>query len=96
MWRKTIIITRKHVWYSGLVQGVGFRFTARRLAGTCAVTGVVKNLSDGRVELIVEGEAEQVERYLALLEQEMHGYIESQEAVDEEARGDMSGFEVTF
>src|SRR5262249_24196810 len=46
---------RATVHYSGHVQGVGFRYAARSIAGKYAVTGFVQNLSDGRVRLVVEG-----------------------------------------
>ena len=46
---------QREVYYSGRVQGVGFRYTVRSLASRMAVTGFVKNLPDGRVHLVVEG-----------------------------------------
>ena len=46
---------RRVVHYSGRVQGVGFRYTVRTLATRFAVTGFVRNLADGRVQLVVEG-----------------------------------------
>ena len=47
---------RMHVYFSGRVQGVGFRFTACRLARPLGLTGWVKNLWDGRVEMEVQGD----------------------------------------
>ena len=49
----------RQVFYSGKVQGVGFRYTAKRIAGGYEVTGWVKNLPDGRVELQVMAEEEE-------------------------------------
>jgi acylphosphatase len=49
---------------SGRVQGVGFRFFAERAARSAGVRGWVRNLSDGRVETVVEGEESAVARYL--------------------------------
>jgi acylphosphatase len=46
---------RRQIYYSGRVQGVGFRYTVRQLAEPRDVTGFVQNLPDGRVELVVEG-----------------------------------------
>ena len=43
---------RMQIFFSGTVQGVGFRFTAERLARRFPVTGFVRNLEDGRVEVV--------------------------------------------
>jgi acylphosphatase len=55
---------RRRVRYSGRVQGVGFRFTSLRLAQSFQVSGYVRNLDDGRVELVAEGDADQVRSFL--------------------------------
>jgi acylphosphatase len=55
---------RREVYYSGRVQGVGFRYTVRRLAAGYAVTGFVKNLPDGRVQLVTEGTVGEVVRFV--------------------------------
>ena len=47
---------RREVYFSGQVQGVGFRYTVMRIASTLEVTGHVRNLPDGRVQLIAEVE----------------------------------------
>ena len=47
---------RLHVYFSGHVQGVGFRYSVKQLSLEFDVTGWVKNLPDGRVELVTEGE----------------------------------------
>lgn len=67
--------TRAHVIYSGYVQGVGFRYTARMLASRLPVSGWVRNLSDGTVELEVQGEKDEVESYLRQLATEMKHHI---------------------
>jgi acylphosphatase len=66
---------RRRVWYDGRVQGVGFRATARSLAGGFPVAGYVRNLPDGRVELVVEGEAAAVASFLDAVDREMGPYI---------------------
>lgn len=66
---------RRTIWYSGTVQGVGFRYTASRIATRYDVTGRIRNLRDGRVECIVEGPIEQIEAFLEDLGEQMSGYI---------------------
>jgi acylphosphatase len=74
---------RKRVLYSGQVQGVGFRYTTRELARGFAVTGFVRNLPDGRVELVAEGEADEVTDFLDALAERMASYVESHTIHDE-------------
>jgi acylphosphatase len=54
---------RMQVFYSGCVQGVGFRDTAKTVAAGFEVTGVVRNLPDGRVELVAEGAHGELEAF---------------------------------
>jgi len=64
----------KHVFYEGRVQGVGFRYTVRQLAKGYDVIGWVKNLPDGRVELLAGGQSEEVKGLLeAIIESELAG-----------------------
>ena len=60
-------IERRHVFYRGRVQGVGFRATAWHLARRFAVAGFVRNLDDGRVELVAEGRPGEVAAFLDAL-----------------------------
>jgi acylphosphatase len=85
----------KHVYYSGQVQGVGFRYTAQHVAEDFKVAGFVRNLSDGRVEVSAEGAPNQVNGFLSTLAQRMAGYIEQTEAVDEPPTG-AKGFRVRY
>lgn len=66
---------RREVLYSGRVQGVGFRYTVHRLARNYEVTGFVRNLPDGRVHLVAEGQADQLDRFLQDVARTMSGYI---------------------
>jgi acylphosphatase len=77
----------KHVRYSGQVQGVGFRYTAQRLAEDLPVTGYVRNLPDGDVELVAEGEPEDVEAFLAAVARRMAGYIRGGDVRDVPSAG---------
>lgn len=56
--------TRRHYYFSGRVQEVGFRYTAFYIAENLGLTGWVANLSDGRVELEVQGKAETIGQLL--------------------------------
>ncbi len=63
---------RSHILVKGRVQQVGFRFYAREIALQTNVTGWVKNLPDGNVEIVVEGEKAQIEDFLQKLQE---GYL---------------------
>ena len=74
---------RRRVYYTGRVQGVGFRYTSQRLAQEHAVAGYARNLPDGRVELVAEGGPGAVEALLASIGKQMHGYIRDIQVVNE-------------
>jgi acylphosphatase len=79
----SVAAERRVVHYRGQVQGVGFRFTARVIAGGFAVTGYVQNLADGRVRLVCEGTAAELDRFLAEVRAELgHHLTDEQIAVD--------------
>jgi acylphosphatase len=64
------------VFYEGNVQGVGFRYSVRQIAKGFDITGSVRNLRDGRVELLVAGEEDEVRAFLeAILQSELRGHI---------------------
>ena len=63
------------VYFSGCVQGVGFRYTTLQVAKEFEVTGAVANLSDGRVQLEAEGNSRTVSEFIASVEDRLHGYI---------------------
>jgi acylphosphatase len=73
----------KHVFYSGRVQGVGFRYTAQNVAEDYEVAGFVRNLPDGMVEVLAEGSPQQVDAFLTALAQRMAGYIDQTRVVEE-------------
>ncbi len=66
---------RRQVTYTGNVQGVGFRYTTCRIARGYEVGGFVRNLPDGRVEVLVEGAVEEIDRFLDELAEQMAGHI---------------------
>lgn len=86
---------RLRVLYSGHVQGVGFRYTVKSLAPGFEVTGVVRNLPDGRVELIAEGSTEELEAFrVAVRESGLGRLIRHEDAQWSDARGEFRGFEI--
>lgn len=66
---------RRRAVYQGRVQGVGFRATVRRLASGFAVTGFVRNMPDGSVEVVAGGEVEELDRFLAAIAREFSSKI---------------------
>lgn len=74
---------RRRVHYSGRVQGVGFRFTAERLARGFAVVGHVRNLADGRVELVIEGETPVLDAFLGAVRSELGAKIHATASMTE-------------
>ena len=67
----------KRVFYEGRVQGVGFRYTVRQLATGFDVVGWVENLIDGRVQMEVQGGAEEIDEFLqAIRDSHLRGYID--------------------
>ena len=84
------------VFYSGNVQGVGFRFTAHSLAKRFEITGFARNLGGGRVELVCEGAPEEVRDFLSAVEDQMKPHIRSKGVEEDKATGEFSGFEIRF
>jgi acylphosphatase len=82
------------VHYAGRVQGVGFRATAVSLARGFAVGGWVRNLSDGRVALLVEGDAAEVERFLRAVREHWGSYIADEQITQAEPTGRPAGLQV--
>jgi len=66
---------RRRMTFSGRVQGVGFRATCHWLARGYDVVGYVRNLPDGRVELVAEGDSTEIDRFLDAIRQETGGFI---------------------
>jgi len=87
---------RIHVYYSGRVQGVGFRFTIEKLSQQLNLTGWVKNLPDGRVETICEGSEEDLSLFLEKVKKIMGEYV-ARESVDwTPATGGFKSFDIAF
>ncbi len=67
--------TARHVIFRGNVQGVGFRYTARQTAQQYRVTGFVRNLPDGAVEMFIQGAAQDIDACLQEIQESFAGYI---------------------
>lgn len=67
------------VHFTGRVQGVGFRYATLQVSREFEVAGWVANLPDGRVQLEVEGDKSEVDRFVAAVEERMHGHIRKTE-----------------
>jgi acylphosphatase len=89
-------LQRCEVYYSGRVQGVGFRYTVRSLAQGFAVAGYVKNLPDRRVQLVVEATAAEIEAFLAAIRTEMGHYVADTQELPGPATGRFDGFAIRF
>lgn len=89
-----VVIERRRVFYSGRVQGVGFRYTAQSTARSFPVTGWVRNLADGRVELVAEGEKAEIDCFLGRIAESLGSNIRHVEQFSEKATGEFRGFEI--
>lgn len=87
---------RRHVYYSGSVQGVGFRFTAIECSRPFAVSGFVRNLADGRVELVAEGEAAVLDAFLDSIDHAMARNIRTKQIDNLAANGEFDGFQIRY
>ncbi len=87
---------RVHVWITGRVQGVFFRAYTRDAAHTIGVTGWVRNLPDGRVEAVFEGEPDKVERMIEWCRKgSPMSRIESVDLLEEIYTGDFDRLAIT-
>ena len=88
-------VKRAHIFVSGRVQGVFFRGNARKRAEELLLTGWVKNLPDGRVEIVCEGVDEDVEAFIAWCREGSRlAKVERTEVEYEDYRGEFAEFEI--
>ncbi len=80
------------VYFTGRVQGVGFRYAAHEVAREFEVAGFVCNLPDGRVHLEAEGTPEEVEAFVAAVGERMHGFVRKVDRVPSRRSPQFSGF----
>jgi len=89
-------MTQAHILYSGRVQGVGFRFSVRRYATNLELKGWVKNLPDGRVEALVEGDKDKIQELCRDIKSDYAECIHDMKINFQEAEEKYKEFEVTF
>ncbi len=83
------------IFYSGYVQGVGFRYTAKSVAAGFDVTGYVRNLPDGRVELVAEGTKDELEAFRrAIRDAGLWHFIRDEQVIWSEPEGGFRGFQI--
>ena len=88
---------RAHVFYSGQVQGVGFRYTAQDIAMSLGLKGFVKNLEDVRVEIVAEGREADIKELLDKISKDQLGrYIKDTELSWEKPTKEFDSFEIAF
>jgi len=86
---------RLQLFYEGRVQGVGFRYTTKKVALEFEVTGTVRNLADGRVEMIAEGERDELEDFRdAIRDAGLAGFIRKETENWSEPSNEFRGFEI--
>lgn len=86
---------RLRIYYSGMVQGVGFRYNVKSVATGFEVTGTVRNLDDGRVELVAEGTQGELEAFRkSIRESGLEHLIRDEQVSWSEANNEFRGFEI--
>ena len=87
---------RIHAVFIGDVQGIGFRYTCQRIAQGSGVSGWVRNLRNGTVEVIAEAPKEVLVQFLERLKDRFAGYVRSVDVSWEPASGEFGDFTITF
>ena len=87
---------RREIYYSGHVQGVGFRYTTCNIAQRYSVAGEVRNLPDGRVRLILEGDQEEIDHLLVDVRRAMGRQIRDMQVQSSPATGQFADFTIGY
>jgi acylphosphatase len=85
---------RQTLFFSGRVQGVGFRFTANEIAKRFLVAGTVENCDDGRVKMVVEANREEIDRFVDAITISMSGKIKQLQKFESEPTNEFENFSV--
>lgn len=89
-------MTAKQIIFTGRVQGVGFRYTAHSIARGCGLSGFVRNLADGDVEMLAQGQAEDIDDCLNQLKETFADCIRDIQIEDVEPDVRLKDFRITF
>ena len=89
-------VVAKHIVFSGNVQGVGFRFTALNVANRYNLTGYVRNMPRGEVEMLVQGQEEVIDGCVRDLEDSFAGYIRQTDVKTATPDSKITDFKITF
>ena len=90
------MMVAKQIIFLGRVQGVGFRFTAHRIANRHQLTGFVRNLHDGSVEMLAQGPAQDIDDCIAEVKQTFAGYIREAKITELPPNPQYTDFKITF
>ncbi len=86
----------KHIIFTGQVQGVGFRFTALRIANRYGLTGLVRNSLDGTVEMIAQGLSEDIDDCIRDIKESFRGYVSETKIKEIPPNPQYKDFKITF
>jgi acylphosphatase len=86
----------KHIIFTGQVQGVGFRFTAFNTANRHQLTGFVRNLPDGTVEMLIQGSSQAIDDCIRDIKEYFSGYIKETKIKEIPSNSQYKDFEITF
>jgi acylphosphatase len=89
-------IVAKHIVFSGQVQGVGFRFTALNTANNYNLTGYVRNLPGGKVEMLVQGPEKTIDSCIQDIQDSFAGYIRQTDVEAVTPDPNITDFRITF
>lgn len=88
--------TARHIIFTGSVQGVGFRFTALRIANRYQLTGLVRNLMNGSVEMLAQGASDDIDDCLRDIKEALAGYIRETKIEEIPLDSRYKDFKITF
>ena len=89
-------MTAKHIIFIGQVQGVGFRFTAFRIANGYKLTGFVRNSPDGNVEMRAQGRSDDIDNCIRDIQDSFAGYIRETKIEEIPTNPQYKDFKITF